>query len=111
MDRDAHVINSLKKLTVKELDNEEMASRLFQNMMNHGGPGSIGVAERPFYHSQDYIWRYFTELAAALESKLVRYKALLEDLERQIVTLVGNGRGVTDAMSPQRIHYSFSLFK
>ena len=89
-----------------------MSNRLFETMMKHGGPGAVGVAERPFHHPHDYIWRYFVDLATTLESKMVRYRSLVDDLERQILSLIGAngaagvGAGATAAataetMSPQ----------
>ncbi len=96
LDRDHHIIHHLKAQTLKEVDNEEMAQRLFDSMMKHGGPGSISVAERPFYHPNDYIWKYFMELSSALEVKVTKYAAMLDDLERQIHSFLSSlsGSGV-----------------
>ena len=104
------MVNHLKQKIIKELDNEEMASRLFDSMIKHGGPGSVGIAERPFYHSQDYIWKYFCDLAVDLESRQIQYQSALEDLERQIGMMLNSGvlNGYqSSSMSPQGFRYSF----
>eukprot|EP00158_Paraphelidium_tribonemae_P003116 Partr_v1_DN25894_c0_g1_i1_m2780 putative NA len=81
--RDSHQINAIiKDRSNKHVDHVEMARRLFDIMMKHGGPGSIGIAERPFYHAQDYVFKYFCDVVSALENRLGSYTVTLDDLER-----------------------------
>jgi hypothetical protein len=100
LDRNMHLVHILKQNTTKEMDHEEMANRLFDSMMKHGGPGSVGVAERPFYHPQDYITHYFAELCLSLEKRLNKYRAIIDDIERQVMSLDHAMSGL-ETMSPQ----------
>lgn len=106
LERDQHVVHHLKTRIIKELDNEEMAARLFDAMMKHGGPGAVGVAERPFYHRDDYIWKYFCDVVQSLEQKVGQYQQALEEVERLLggmMTAVGkwSGSGAARTLSPQ----------
>ena len=103
LNRDAHLINSLKSQTNKEVDNVEVGARLFESMVKHGGPGSVGIAERPFYHPQDYIFKYFTELVDSLTVKLNQYQNSLDDVERMLTGIFGTGKSVSAMRSPTAI--------
>lgn len=109
LERNTQIVNQLKNNAAKEMDHEEMAQLLFTSMMKHGGPGSVGVAERPFYHSQDYIWRYFCDLYASLESRLSKYRSLLDDLERQLAGSTAPNASSEETLSPQSESSFFSF--
>ena len=83
LERDQHAVQQLKAQSATEFEHYSTTNRLFESMMKNGGPGAVGVSERPFYHPADYVWKYFCELAAAMEKKFAKYRAMVDELDRQ----------------------------
>jgi hypothetical protein len=75
-------------------------------MLKQGGPGSVGVAERPFYHERDYIWKYFTELTTSMEQRAAIFERTVEELEKNLASLRESSfSGVLSPASKFSKHY------
>jgi hypothetical protein len=86
-------VSALKQESMRQVDNEEMASRLFESMLKHGGPGSVGVAERPFYHE-----KYFSEQAQSMGQRVAVYEKTLDELSRSLALV--SDRSLSSTLSP-----------